>query len=116
MVSLPVGLDRGNVGGLSGVDLKQSYMWMFNLVKDPQEQNNVFIRHLWNNALFSAEVARFYCVLTRYEPHLPTNVAANVLIDARIWLLEHHQELEELAGNKPLPPVCSQGHKRLTGP
>ncbi len=115
MVSLPVGLDEGNIGGLSGVDLKPSYMWLFNLQADPQEKNNLFIRHLWNNTLFTSEIHRFFCVLTQYEPHLPTEVAKNVLADAEIWLLNHHQELEgKLGHQKPLPAICGESHRRLT--
>lgn len=54
---MPLGLDKGNVGGLSGVTVKPSYMWLFNLHEDPQEEDNAFIRHLWNQHLFNSELA-----------------------------------------------------------
>jgi arylsulfatase len=69
VVTLPVGLDQGNIGGCSGVTLTQSYQWLFNLHQDPQEENNVFVRHLWNKPLFSNEFQRFETVLKSYPPN-----------------------------------------------
>lgn len=67
-----IGLSRGYPGGFSGANLPSSYMLMFNLQESPQENDNIAIRHLWAQHLFSAEFQRYFCVLTRYPPHLPT--------------------------------------------
>ena len=69
-VSLPTGLHEGNIGGLSGATTNMSYMWLFNLHQDPQEQNNLSIRHLWNQPLFTNEFKRFKTVLKYYPPNL----------------------------------------------
>ena len=95
MTTLPVGLDQGNLGGFSGVNLPSSYMLMFNLMADPREEDNVMVRHLWNNSLFGQEFRRFYCVLTQFEPYLPTKLAQNILADDEIWLLEANSEFRE---------------------
>jgi arylsulfatase len=101
MTTVPVGLDRGNLGGFSGVNLPSSYLLMFNLMVDPQEQDNVMIRHLWNNSLFGEEFRRFYCVLTQFEPYLPTKQAQNILADDEIWLLEANSGFRENGCKQP---------------
>lgn len=90
VVTLPEGLHRGEIGGFSGVDLTTSYLLMFNLQDDPEEQNNIFIRHLWNNGLFSAEINRFFCTLVDYPPNLPTNPAQEVFYQGQIQELKDH--------------------------
>jgi arylsulfatase A-like enzyme len=69
-VTMPIGLKQGYFGGLSGVTLPVSYLWVFNLQADPKEENNINIRHLWAQHLFSAEFGRFFCVLKRFEPNI----------------------------------------------
>lgn len=100
MVSEPVGLHKGNIGGLSGVDLEMSYMWLFNLQSDPKEEKNIFIRHLWNQGLFKSEIGRFMCVLFNYPPNLPTEPQTEVMDNFAIWLLEN---------NRKGIDFCSQG-------
>lgn len=69
-VTMPVGLKQGYFGGLSGVTMPVSYLWMFDIQSDPKEENNINIRHLWAQHLFSAEFGRFFCVLKRFEPNI----------------------------------------------
>lgn len=68
MVTMPLGLREGNIGGLSGLTQEASYMWLFNLQADPKEQKNIFIRHLWNQGLFQDEFTRFEAVLQKFPP------------------------------------------------
>lgn len=65
-VTLSTGLHGGNLGGFSGSTNKMSYLWMFNLMDDPQEQRNILIRHLWAQGLFNDEFQRFFQVLLKY--------------------------------------------------
>jgi arylsulfatase A-like enzyme len=81
VVTLPVGLHEGNLGGFAGVNLPQSYMWLFNLHDDPQEQRNIFIRHLWNQGLFTGEFQRFMCTLINFPPKLPTQPVMHLFWD-----------------------------------
>ncbi len=90
MVSEPIGVPEGFQGGLSGVNLDISYLWMFNLHEDPKERNNLNIRHLWAQHLFSGEFGRFLCVLAEYPPHLPTQPLKEVM---------YQSEIEELRQN-----------------
>lgn len=87
-VSEPLGLSQGYAGGLSGVDLKVSYLWLFNLQEDPKEQNNINIRHLWAQHLFSGEFGRFMCVLTQYPPYLPTQPLTELNYQAQIQMFK----------------------------
>jgi arylsulfatase len=87
-VSVPVGLHEGNLGGFSGNNLPTSYLWVFNLQDDPKESKNVFIRHLWNQGLFTAEFKRYTCVLNHYPPNLPTKPAMEVFSKDKAWLLD----------------------------
>lgn len=87
-VSVPVGLHEGNLGGFSGNNLPTSYLWVFNLQDDPKESKNVFIRHLWNQGLFTGEFKRYTCVLNHYPPNLPTKPAMEVYSKDKAWLLD----------------------------
>ena len=91
-VSEPLGLSQGYAGGLSGVDLSVSYLWLFNLQEDPKEQNNINIRHLWAQHLFSGEFGRFMCVLTQYPPHLPTQPLTELNYQAQIQMFKDDLE------------------------
>lgn len=64
--TLSTGLHGGNLGGFSGSTNEMSYLWMFNLMDDPQEQRNILIRHLWAQGLFNDEFQRFFQVLLKY--------------------------------------------------
>jgi arylsulfatase len=66
--SLRLGLDKGNIGGLSGVTSKMSAGWTFNLYTDPQEQDNITIRHIWCVPALIAEGDRYDQVLKKYPP------------------------------------------------
>ena len=88
VVSVPVGLHEGNLGGFSGNNLPTSYLWVFNLQDDPKESKNVFIRHLWNQGLFTGELQRYTCVLNHYPPNLPTKPAMEVFSKDKAWLLD----------------------------
>lgn len=70
VVTEPLGLKQGYFGGLAGVTLPVSYLWLFNLHADPKETENINIRHLWAQHIFSGEFGRFYCVLLNYAPNI----------------------------------------------
>lgn len=104
VITEPLGLSQGYPGGLSGVNLEVSYLWMFNLQEDPKEQNNINIRHLWAQHLFSNEFGRFLCVLTDYPPHLPTQPEQELSFRAEIEMLRTHpQKYKETCGKFPKP-------------
>jgi arylsulfatase A-like enzyme len=92
MVTLPVGLEQGYFGGLAGVNLPVSYLWMFNLQADPKEKENINIRHLWAQHLFSGEFTRFMCDLVAYPPNLPTQPMDELMAQQQIMLLKGHPE------------------------
>lgn len=92
MVSLPIGLEQGYFGGLAGVNLPVSYLWMFNVQADPKEKENINIRHLWAQHLFSGEFTRFMCDLVTYPPNLPTQPEAELMAQQQIELLKGHPE------------------------
>jgi arylsulfatase len=103
MVTLPVGLEQGYFGGLAGVNLPVSYLWMFNLQADPRETENVNIRHLWAQHLFSGEMDRFMCDLVSYPPYLPTEPMQGLMASSEIELLKTHPEKwkDACSGNLP---------------
>jgi hypothetical protein len=70
VVTLPVGLKQGFFGGLAGVNLPMSYLWVFNVQQDSKEENNINIRHLWAQHIFSSEFGRIFCVLKRFPPNI----------------------------------------------
>ncbi len=92
MVTLPVGLEQGYFGGLAGVNLPVSYLWMFNVQSDPKETENINIRHLWAQHLFSGEFTRFMCDLVAYPPNLPTSPMDQLKAQSEIHLLKEHPE------------------------
>jgi len=92
MITLPVGLEQGYSGGLAGVNLPVSYLWMFNLQADPKETENINIRHLWAQHLFSGEFTRFMCDLVAYPPNLPTQPMGELMAQQQIMLLKGHPE------------------------
>ena len=92
MVTLPIGLEQGYFGGLAGVNLPVSYLWLFNLQADPKEKENINIRHLWAQHLFSGEFTRFMCDLVSYPPNLPTQPMHELMAQQQIMLLKGHPE------------------------
>lgn len=92
VVTLPVGLEQGYFGGLAGVNLSVSYLWLFNLQADPKEKENINIRHLWAQHLFSGEFTRFMCDLVTYPPNLPTQPMGELMAQQQIMLLKGHPE------------------------
>lgn len=92
MVTLPLGLEQGYFGGLAGVNLSVSYLWLFNLQADPKEKENINIRHLWAQHLFSGEFNRFMCDLVAYPPNLPTQPMDQLKAQQEIHLLKSHPE------------------------
>lgn len=92
MVTLPVGLEQGYFGGLAGVNLPVSYLWLFNLQADPQEKENINIRHLWAQHLFSGEFDRFMCDLVAYQPYLPTEPMKELMAKSEIRMLKDNPE------------------------
>ena len=92
MVTLPIGLEQGYFGGLAGVNLPVSYLWMFNVQADPKEKENINIRHLWAQHLFSGEFTRFLCDLVAYPPNLPTQPMGELMAQQQIQLLKGHPE------------------------
>lgn len=101
MVTLPVGLEQGYFGGLAGVNLPVSYLWMFNVQADPKETENINIRHLWAQHLFSGEFTRFMCDLVAYPPNLPTQPETELMAQQQIQMLKGHPEVwkESCAAN-----------------
>lgn len=77
---------------LYGVNLPVSYLWMFNVQADPKEKENINIRHLWAQHLFSGELTRFMCDLVVYPPNLPTQPEAELMAQQQIQLLKGHPE------------------------
>lgn len=93
---------QGYPGGFSGVDLPVSYMLMFNLQQDPEETDNIAIRHLWAQHLFSAEMQRVFCALTKYPPHLPTQPMSQLNFMNEINdLLDHPEKYKAACGTLP---------------
>ncbi len=103
MVTLPVGLEQGYFGGLAGVNLPVSYLWLFNLQADPKESENINIRHLWAQHLFSGEFNRFMCDLVAYPPYLPTQPMKELMAMSEIRMLKDHPESykDACSGNLP---------------
>jgi arylsulfatase A-like enzyme len=103
MVTLPVGLEQGYFGGLAGVNLPVSYLWLFNLQADPKEKENINIRHLWAQHLFSGEFNRFMCDLVAYEPYLPTEPMRELMATSQIAMLKANPESykDACSGNLP---------------
>ncbi|HXU31331.1 MAG TPA: sulfatase-like hydrolase/transferase [Thermoanaerobaculia bacterium] len=101
-VSEDIVTKEGYPGGFSGVDLKASYMLMFNLQEDPKETDNIAIRHLWAQHLFSAEMQRVFCALTKYPPHLPTQPMAELdFMNDINDLLDHPEKYKATCGTLP---------------
>lgn len=99
-VTEPIGLPTGYPGGFSGFNLTSSYLLMFNLQESPKEDDNIAIRHLWAQHLFSAEFQRYFCVLTEYPPHLPTEPMAEITAKDKIRELMEHPEKYRAACGK----------------
>jgi arylsulfatase len=90
MVTEPLGLSRGYPGGFSGFSLPSSYLLMFNLQESPKEDDNIAIRHLWAQHLFTNEFGRFMCVLVEYPPHLPTQPNKELIFLSQIDDMREH--------------------------
>jgi arylsulfatase len=103
MVTLPVGLEQGYFGGLAGVNLPVSYLWMFNLQSDPKETENINIRHLWAQHLFSGEFDRFMCDLVSYPPYLPTQPMKELMDMSQIAMLKANPQAWKDACGANLP-------------
>ena len=88
---------------LAGVNLPVSYLWLFNLQADPKEKENINIRHLWAQHLFSGEFNRFMCDLVAYPPYLPTQPMKELMAMSEIRMLKDHPESYNDACGDNLP-------------